>query len=62
MDGPGGSSAPVLGPDGRTYVFDHAMSGPNNCHISADRYLSMSPVSWEGPGDANPLIGSGYPG
>jgi GH43 family beta-xylosidase len=60
--GPGGSSAPVIGPGGRTYIFYHAMSGPNNGHISAHRYLFVSPVSWEGPGDTYPMIGSGYPG
>jgi beta-xylosidase len=60
--GPGGTSAPVLGPDGRTYIFYHAMSGPNNGHVSARRYLFVSPISWEGPGDGYPLIGTGYPG
>ncbi|HEY2006872.1 MAG TPA: family 43 glycosylhydrolase [Solirubrobacteraceae bacterium] len=60
--GPGGSSAPVIGPDGRTYIFYHAMHGPNNAHVSANRYLFVSPVSWEGPDDSYPLIGSGYPG
>jgi beta-xylosidase len=60
--GPGGTSAPVVGPDGRTYIFYHAMSSPDNNHVSADRYLFVSPISWEGPGDDYPLIGTGYPG
>jgi beta-xylosidase len=60
--GPGGESAPVIGPDGRTYIFYHAMSSPNNHHVSAKRYLFVNPVSWVGPGGAYPLIGSGYPG
>lgn len=60
--GPGGASAPVVGPDGRTYIFYHAMSGPNNGHVSARRYLFASPISWEGAGDSYPLIGTGYPG
>jgi beta-xylosidase len=57
--GPGGSSAPVLGPHSRTYIFYHAMTGPNAHHVSADRYLFSSPIRWQGPGDYDPVIGSG---
>jgi xylan 1,4-beta-xylosidase len=57
--GPGGSSAPVLGPDGRTYIFYHALTGPDPDHDSAVRYLFSSPISWEGLGDYDPVIGSG---
>jgi GH43 family beta-xylosidase len=60
--GPGGTSAPVLGPDGRTYIFYHAMSRPNDGHVSARRYLFVSPIGWEGPEDSHPVIGTGYPG
>jgi arabinan endo-1,5-alpha-L-arabinosidase len=57
--GPGGSSAPVLAPDGLTYIFYHAMTGPNADHVSADRYLFSSPIRWHGLGDYDPVIGSG---
>ena len=57
--GPGGSSAPVLGPDGRTYIFYHAMTHPDPDHDSAARYLFSSPIRWEGLGDYDPVIGSG---
>jgi beta-xylosidase len=57
--GPGGSSSPVLGADGRTYIFYHAMTGPNAQHVSADRFLFSSPIRWQGLGDYDPVIGSG---
>jgi beta-xylosidase len=57
--GPGGSSAPVVGPDGRTYIFYHAMTGPDPHHVSADRYLFSSPIDWDGLAGFDPVIGSG---
>lgn len=57
--GPGGSSAPVTGPDLRSYIFYHAMTHPNAHHISADRYLFSSPLRWQGLGGYDPVIGSG---
>jgi arabinan endo-1,5-alpha-L-arabinosidase len=57
--GPGGSSAPVLGPDGRTYIFYHALSQPDPDHASAARYLFSSPIRWAGLGGYDPVIGSG---
>jgi arabinan endo-1,5-alpha-L-arabinosidase len=60
--GPGGTSAPVVGPDGRTYLFYHAETGPNDSAISADRFLFASPITWEGLGGYYPMIGSGEAG
>ena len=60
--GPGGTSAPVIGPDGRTYIFYHAEHGPDRGHVSADRYLFVSPLNWGGARGAYPSIGAGYPG
>lgn len=57
--GPGGSSAPVVGPNGQTYIFYHALTGPDNGHVSSDRYLFSSPISWPAVGAVAPVIGSG---
>jgi beta-xylosidase len=57
--GPGGSSAPVVGPDGKTYIFYHALTGPDNDHDSAVRYLFSSPITWQGLGASDPVIGNG---
>ncbi len=57
--GPGGSSAPVTGPDGRSYIFYHALARPDPDHDSAARYLFSSPLHWEGVGGYDPVIGSG---
>jgi arabinan endo-1,5-alpha-L-arabinosidase len=60
--GPGGTSAPVVGPDGNTYLFYHAEAGPNLRHNSANRFLFSSPISWQGLGGYLPLIGNGKAG
>jgi xylan 1,4-beta-xylosidase len=57
--GPGGSSAPVTGPDGRSYIFYHALTRPDPHHDSAVRYLFSSPIRWKGLGGYDPVIGSG---
>ena len=57
--GPGGSSAPMIGPDGRTDIFYHAMTGPDPDHDSAARYLFPSLIRREGLGTYDPGIGSG---
>jgi beta-xylosidase len=60
--GPGGSSAPVTGPDGRSYLLYHAETGPNPGHVSADRYLFLGRLNWNGLGGYDPLVGHGQPG
>jgi beta-xylosidase len=58
--GPGGTSSPVVGPNGRDYIFYHVEIRPNRDHISAERYLFMSRIAWRRNG-YYPLIGVGYP-
>ena len=60
--GPGGNSAPITGPDGNTYIFYHAATAPNPGHNSAERFLLMSPINWEGLGGYYPLINDGTAG
>jgi beta-xylosidase len=60
--GPGGTSHPVLGPDGRSYLFYHAALRPNPHHASSQRYLLYSPIIWSGVGGYFPLIGDGTAG
>jgi len=60
--GPGGTSAPVVAPDGKEYIFYHAERGSNLKHDSADRYLFSSPLNWSGVTDADPTIGTGEAG
>jgi len=57
--GPGGSSHPIVGPDGRSYLFYHASLQPNPYHVSRYRYLMMSELTWDG---ALPIIGDGRAG
>jgi beta-xylosidase len=60
--GPGGSSAPVTGPDGKDYLFYHVETAPNPRHISDRRYLMESQIDWEGLGGYYPLINDGLAG
>ncbi len=60
--GPGGASHPVLGPDGKWYLFYHASHGLNVHHISARRFLLRSPITWTGTGGYYPQIGDGRAG
>lgn len=60
--GPGGTSAPVVGPDGNTYLFYHAEDGPDDSHTSGDRFLFSSKITWTGLGGYLPTIGSGRVG
>lgn len=53
--GPGGASAPILGPDGNDYLFYHAETRPNRHHDSADRYLMRSTVTWAGVDGLSPI-------
>jgi beta-xylosidase len=55
----GGSSAPVTGPGGRSYVFYHGSRGANPGHVSADRYLLASPIDWTGVAGYYPLVAGG---
>lgn len=59
--GPGGTSAPVLGPDGNEDILYHASPGNNPDHVSADRYLFEGQVNWHGLGGYQPLINRGQP-
>ncbi len=59
--GPGGTSAPIVGPGGRTYILYHAETGPNRGHVSADRYLFLSRITWQRSTPLYPRIGAGYP-
>lgn len=61
-EGPGGCSAPVIGPAGGLYLFYHASLGPNPLHTSSYRYLLFSPLSWVGRGALYPRIGDGAAG
>jgi arabinan endo-1,5-alpha-L-arabinosidase len=54
--GPGGTSAPVVAPNGEDYIFYHAETRPNPKHNSALRYLLSSPLNWDGTDDLDPLI------
>jgi arabinan endo-1,5-alpha-L-arabinosidase len=60
--GPGGTSAPITGPNGRDYLLYHAMPRPDTSHTSADRYLFISRINWPGLAGANPLINDGLAG
>lgn len=60
--GPGGSSAPVTGPDGKDYLFYHVETGPDPQHISNRRYLMESPIDWVGLGGYYPSINDGAAG
>jgi arabinan endo-1,5-alpha-L-arabinosidase len=60
--GPGGTSAPVVGPDGNLYLFYHAENGPNLSHKSANRFLFSSRITWQGLGGYVPAIGDGLAG
>lgn len=60
--GPGGCSAPVVGPNGKTYLLYHVETSPDVRHISADRYLFMSPLNWTGVGGYQPLVNHGKAG
>lgn len=60
--GPGGTSAPVRGPDGKTYILYHVETRPNRNHVSADRYLMLSALRWVGLGGYFPQINDGRPG
>jgi hypothetical protein len=60
--GPGGESAPVIGPDGQTYLLYHGAKGPNPRHVSGQRYLLLSQLGWEGLGGYFPLINDGRAG
>ncbi len=60
--GPGGTSHPITGPDGRTYLLYHASLAPNPNHHSAARYLFCDSISWTGIGGYYPLIGDGSSG
>jgi GH43 family beta-xylosidase len=46
--GPGHSSQPVTGPDGRTYVLYHALTAPDPGHLSSRRVLMLAPASGVG--------------
>jgi arabinan endo-1,5-alpha-L-arabinosidase len=60
--GPGGTSAPVVAPDGTEDIFYHAERASNPTHDSADRYLFSSPLNWEGVTGADPIINQGRAG
>ena len=74
--GPGGTSQPILDPEGNTVIYFHALLGrPDLQHVSADRYLAVSRFSYAGGSFASlidhesnatvqvawPAIGSGQP-
>jgi beta-xylosidase len=54
--GPGHSSEPVLGPDGRTYILFHAQRRPSK--VSSNRLLLREPLTFNGD---TPAIGAGIP-
>ena len=60
--GPGGTSAPVTGPDGNMYLFYHAETGPDLTHTSSNRFLFSSQITWTGLGGYLPVIGNGQAG
>jgi GH43 family beta-xylosidase len=60
--GPGGCSAPVLGPDGRYHLFYHAITGADPLHISGVRDLLENELNWNGIGGYYPLINDGLAG
>jgi arabinan endo-1,5-alpha-L-arabinosidase len=60
--GPGGCSHPIVGPNGRTYLFYHAERSPNPDRISAKRYLLVSPVSFARLDGFGPLVNRGLAG
>jgi beta-xylosidase len=54
--GPGGTSPPVLDPEGHTMIYFHALlRKPDLKHISSDRYLVVSRFSYAG-GEVGSLI------
>lgn len=57
--GPASSSHPVLGPDGGTYVFYHALTHPlpPHIHLSNARLLMLGRLNWRG---FWPLINDGH--
>lgn len=57
--GPGHTSHPVLGPDGRWYILYHASRAVNPDHISSVRKLMLGRFSWQ---DTWPLINDGLAG
>ncbi len=54
--GPGHSSHPVQGPDGRTYLLYHAQRSPS--HRSENRLLMLERLHWDG---TYPAVGRGMP-
>ncbi len=60
--GPGGTSGPVVAPDGAEEIFYHAERASNPTHDSADRYLFSGPLDWEGVTDSDPIINQGEAG
>jgi GH43 family beta-xylosidase len=57
--GPGHTSHPVRGPDGRMYILYHASRAVNPDHISSYRKLMLGRFSWSGNW---PLINNGLAG
>jgi arabinan endo-1,5-alpha-L-arabinosidase len=57
--GPGHTSHPVLGPDGRMYILYHASRRVNPDHISSERKLMLGRFNWSG---GWPLINNGLAG
>ena len=56
--GPGGASAPVIGPDGQTMIMYHALTRIPSSHASAARVLMLGSVNWL---DGYPLVNRGVP-
>jgi arabinan endo-1,5-alpha-L-arabinosidase len=54
--GPGGASAPVVGPGGESLILYHALLHPLTAHVSGARVLMIGTLNWV---DGWPLIGNG---
>jgi GH43 family beta-xylosidase len=50
--GPGGTSEPVIGPDGGPIIYFHTILKPDPRHISAARYLTVGRFHYGGPARA----------
>jgi beta-xylosidase len=57
--GPGHTSHPVVGPDGREYILYHASTAVNPDHISSRRKLMLGRFNWI---DNWPLVNNGLAG
>jgi GH43 family beta-xylosidase len=57
--GPGHTSHPITGPDGRQYILYHASTAVNPDHISSRRKLMLGRFNWS---DSWPLVNNGLAG